>query len=180
MKGERVLIASLPSTQLHLGSHSCNTGGLSCSVVVCVCWGVRACVRAAWVRVCMQPSACIHIHVAIFFFSGRIFVNRSLTLENIKCYGFDMDYTMASRWREKEASGLEQMAPDYSMSVCACVCVCMDVCVQYTSPLTTRAWASSWSGTGWCQSDTPENSSATPTTPAFPHGRSSRGWRSAT
>ncbi|CAL1569530.1 unnamed protein product [Knipowitschia caucasica] len=25
----------------------------------------------------------------------RIFVNRSLTLENIKCYGFDMDYTLA-------------------------------------------------------------------------------------
>uniref|UniRef100_UPI0037E7EB36 5'-nucleotidase, cytosolic II, like 1 n=1 Tax=Semicossyphus pulcher TaxID=241346 RepID=UPI0037E7EB36 len=25
----------------------------------------------------------------------RVFVNRSLTLENIKCYGFDMDYTMA-------------------------------------------------------------------------------------
>uniref|UniRef100_A0A3B4YBY8 5'-nucleotidase, cytosolic II, like 1 n=1 Tax=Seriola lalandi dorsalis TaxID=1841481 RepID=A0A3B4YBY8_SERLL len=25
----------------------------------------------------------------------RVFVNRSLTLENIKCYGFDMDYTLA-------------------------------------------------------------------------------------
>uniref|UniRef100_A0A8D0ADE1 5'-nucleotidase, cytosolic II, like 1 n=1 Tax=Sander lucioperca TaxID=283035 RepID=A0A8D0ADE1_SANLU len=25
----------------------------------------------------------------------RVFANRSLTLENIKCYGFDMDYTMA-------------------------------------------------------------------------------------
>lgn len=25
----------------------------------------------------------------------KIFVNRSLTLENIKCYGFDMDYTLA-------------------------------------------------------------------------------------
>nr|XP_046231533.1 5'-nucleotidase, cytosolic II, like 1 [Scatophagus argus] len=25
----------------------------------------------------------------------KVFVNRSLTLENIKCYGFDMDYTMA-------------------------------------------------------------------------------------
>ncbi|XP_075901046.1 5'-nucleotidase, cytosolic II, like 1 isoform X1 [Nelusetta ayraudi] len=28
-------------------------------------------------------------------FEQRIFVNRSLTLENIRCYGFDMDYTMA-------------------------------------------------------------------------------------
>uniref|UniRef100_A0A3B3ZUN2 5'-nucleotidase, cytosolic II, like 1 n=1 Tax=Periophthalmus magnuspinnatus TaxID=409849 RepID=A0A3B3ZUN2_9GOBI len=27
--------------------------------------------------------------------STMIFVNRSLTLENIKCYGFDMDYTLA-------------------------------------------------------------------------------------
>ncbi|TRY68059.1 hypothetical protein DNTS_003640 [Danionella cerebrum] len=26
---------------------------------------------------------------------NRVFVNRSLTLENIKCYGFDMDYTLA-------------------------------------------------------------------------------------
>ncbi|XP_070780330.1 5'-nucleotidase, cytosolic II, like 1 [Enoplosus armatus] len=28
-------------------------------------------------------------------FDQKVFVNRSLTLENIKCYGFDMDYTMA-------------------------------------------------------------------------------------
>lgn len=28
-------------------------------------------------------------------FPFRVFVNRSLTLENIKCYGFDMDYTLA-------------------------------------------------------------------------------------
>uniref|UniRef100_A0A8D3E2A5 5'-nucleotidase, cytosolic II, like 1 n=1 Tax=Scophthalmus maximus TaxID=52904 RepID=A0A8D3E2A5_SCOMX len=28
-------------------------------------------------------------------FHHRVFVNRSLTLENIKCYGFDMDYTLA-------------------------------------------------------------------------------------
>ncbi|XP_076614237.1 5'-nucleotidase, cytosolic II, like 1 [Chaetodon auriga] len=28
-------------------------------------------------------------------FEQKVFVNRSLTLENIKCYGFDMDYTMA-------------------------------------------------------------------------------------
>ncbi|XP_058474134.1 5'-nucleotidase, cytosolic II, like 1 [Solea solea] len=28
-------------------------------------------------------------------FDQKIFVNRSLTLENVKCYGFDMDYTLA-------------------------------------------------------------------------------------
>lgn len=28
----------------------------------------------------------------------RIFVNRSLALEKIKCFGFDMDYTLASAW----------------------------------------------------------------------------------
>lgn len=27
----------------------------------------------------------------------RIFVNRSLALEKIKCFGFDMDYTLASK-----------------------------------------------------------------------------------
>lgn len=29
-------------------------------------------------------------------FDYSVFVNRSLTLEDIKCYGFDMDYTLAS------------------------------------------------------------------------------------
>ncbi|XP_008302244.1 5'-nucleotidase, cytosolic II, like 1 isoform X2 [Stegastes partitus] len=28
-------------------------------------------------------------------FDQKVFVNRSLTLENIRCYGFDMDYTLA-------------------------------------------------------------------------------------
>ncbi|XP_040014344.1 5'-nucleotidase, cytosolic II, like 1 isoform X2 [Xiphias gladius] len=28
-------------------------------------------------------------------FDQKVFVNRNLTLENIKCYGFDMDYTLA-------------------------------------------------------------------------------------
>uniref|UniRef100_A0A8D0AL21 5'-nucleotidase, cytosolic II, like 1 n=1 Tax=Sander lucioperca TaxID=283035 RepID=A0A8D0AL21_SANLU len=31
----------------------------------------------------------------VVVFDHRVFANRSLTLENIKCYGFDMDYTMA-------------------------------------------------------------------------------------
>uniref|UniRef100_A0A8C8IDT3 5'-nucleotidase, cytosolic II, like 1 n=1 Tax=Oncorhynchus tshawytscha TaxID=74940 RepID=A0A8C8IDT3_ONCTS len=32
----------------------------------------------------------------LFSFDYRVFVNRSVTLENIKCYGFDMDYTLAA------------------------------------------------------------------------------------
>uniref|UniRef100_A0A8C7FPQ0 5'-nucleotidase, cytosolic II, like 1 n=1 Tax=Oncorhynchus kisutch TaxID=8019 RepID=A0A8C7FPQ0_ONCKI len=31
----------------------------------------------------------------LFSFDYRVFVNRSVPLENIKCYGFDMDYTLA-------------------------------------------------------------------------------------
>ncbi|KTG04569.1 hypothetical protein cypCar_00033485 [Cyprinus carpio] len=38
----------------------------------------------------------------------RVFVNRSLTLENIKCYGFDMDYTLAVyKSPEYESLGFE-------------------------------------------------------------------------
>ncbi|XP_061554919.1 5'-nucleotidase, cytosolic II, like 1 isoform X1 [Phycodurus eques] len=38
----------------------------------------------------------------------KIFVNRSLTLENIKCYGFDMDYTLAMyKSPEYESLGFE-------------------------------------------------------------------------
>ncbi|KAL2100447.1 hypothetical protein ACEWY4_004841 [Coilia grayii] len=38
----------------------------------------------------------------------RVFVNRSLNLENIKCYGFDMDYTLAIyKSPEYEALGFE-------------------------------------------------------------------------
>lgn len=35
--------------------------------------------------------------ILLFLFLCRIFVNRSLHLENIKFYGFDMDYTLAGR-----------------------------------------------------------------------------------
>uniref|UniRef100_A0A673X159 5'-nucleotidase, cytosolic II, like 1 n=1 Tax=Salmo trutta TaxID=8032 RepID=A0A673X159_SALTR len=38
----------------------------------------------------------------LFSFDYRVFVNRSVPLENIKCYGFDMDYTLA-----------EYKSPDY-------------------------------------------------------------------
>uniref|UniRef100_A0A3P8WH20 5'-nucleotidase, cytosolic II, like 1 n=1 Tax=Cynoglossus semilaevis TaxID=244447 RepID=A0A3P8WH20_CYNSE len=49
--------------------------------------------------------------VSLFVFSvfaDRIFVNRSLTLEDIKCYGFDMDYTLAIyKSPEYESMGFE-------------------------------------------------------------------------
>lgn len=41
--------------------------------------------------VCMSPEE----PRAKRSYQQKIFVNRSLTLENIKCYGFDMDYTLA-------------------------------------------------------------------------------------
>ena len=36
----------------------------------------------------------------LFCFCCRIFVNRSLHLENIKFYGFDMDYTLAGEQKD--------------------------------------------------------------------------------
>lgn len=32
-----------------------------------------------------------------FTFFPRVFVNRSLAMEKIKCFGFDMDYTLAGK-----------------------------------------------------------------------------------
>uniref|UniRef100_A0A3Q4M261 5'-nucleotidase, cytosolic II, like 1 n=1 Tax=Neolamprologus brichardi TaxID=32507 RepID=A0A3Q4M261_NEOBR len=47
---------------------------------------------------------------AVFLFDHRVFVNRSLTLENIKCYGFDMDYTLATyKSPDYESLGFEQI-----------------------------------------------------------------------
>uniref|UniRef100_A0AAX7TKT2 5'-nucleotidase, cytosolic II, like 1 n=1 Tax=Astatotilapia calliptera TaxID=8154 RepID=A0AAX7TKT2_ASTCA len=46
----------------------------------------------------------------VFLFDHRVFVNRSLTLENIKCYGFDMDYTLATYTSpDYESLGFEQI-----------------------------------------------------------------------
>ena len=39
-------------------------------------------------------------------FIHRIFVNRSLHLENIKFYGFDMDYTLAGWYYFEQISKL--------------------------------------------------------------------------
>uniref|UniRef100_A0A8C6NVP5 5'-nucleotidase, cytosolic II, like 1 n=1 Tax=Nothobranchius furzeri TaxID=105023 RepID=A0A8C6NVP5_NOTFU len=41
-------------------------------------------------------------------FDKKVFVNRSLTLESIKCYGFDMDYTLAMyKSPDYESTGFE-------------------------------------------------------------------------
>uniref|UniRef100_A0A8C0YGU5 5'-nucleotidase, cytosolic II, like 1 n=1 Tax=Cyprinus carpio carpio TaxID=630221 RepID=A0A8C0YGU5_CYPCA len=49
-----------------------------------------------------RPKLCCVIHRTM------VFVNRSLTLENIKCYGFDMDYTLAVyKSPEYESLGFE-------------------------------------------------------------------------
>lgn len=33
----------------------------------------------------------------LFIPPSRVFVNRSLAMEKIKCFGFDMDYTLAGK-----------------------------------------------------------------------------------
>lgn len=75
-------------------------------------------------------GVCVCVSVAVFL-CRRIFVNRSLTLENIKCYGFDMDYTMASacrnaRWRWWKC---RFWADDTKSDD-----VCFSLCVVYKSP----------------------------------------------
>lgn len=50
---------------------------------------------------CMRNNAFLILKLFqssnLIFFCFRIFVNRSLHLENIKFYGFDMDYTLAGK-----------------------------------------------------------------------------------
>lgn len=41
----------------------------------------------------------LQLLITLSLFVRRIFVNRSLHLENIKFYGFDMDYTLAGEYR---------------------------------------------------------------------------------
>lgn len=48
---------------------------------------------------CEQPVICFK-HQTYFILSiFRVFVNRSLAMEKIKCFGFDMDYTLAGKYR---------------------------------------------------------------------------------
>lgn len=45
------------------------------------------------------PAGTTLLTVLVLFPSSRVFVNRSLAMEKIKCFGFDMDYTLAGEWR---------------------------------------------------------------------------------
>lgn len=54
----------------------------------------------------------------------RIFVNRSLALEKIKCFGFDTDYTLASAfWGALKQGGVvvgfPQPLPTYPFPPCS-------------------------------------------------------------
>lgn len=43
-----------------------------------------------------------HLYMCwLYMYNFRVFVNRSLMLERVKFYGFDMDYTLASKWHKK-------------------------------------------------------------------------------
>ena len=44
------------------------------------------------------PLNMLQLLITISLSIRRIFVNRSLHLENIKFYGFDMDYTLAGEY----------------------------------------------------------------------------------
>uniref|UniRef100_A0AAR2JE49 5'-nucleotidase, cytosolic II, like 1 n=1 Tax=Pygocentrus nattereri TaxID=42514 RepID=A0AAR2JE49_PYGNA len=55
----------------------------------------------------MVSAQMLDLEVSLSFlcFAFRVFVNKSVTLENIKCYGFDMDYTLAI-YKSPEYEGL--------------------------------------------------------------------------
>uniref|UniRef100_A0A671TB21 Cytosolic purine 5'-nucleotidase-like n=1 Tax=Sinocyclocheilus anshuiensis TaxID=1608454 RepID=A0A671TB21_9TELE len=57
-------------------------------------------------KIKMKTENDLYVYVCIYI--RKVFVNRSLTLENIKCYGFDMDYTLAVyKSPEYESLGFE-------------------------------------------------------------------------
>lgn len=101
----------------------------------------------------MTPLVCgLQLYVG---FTLRVFVNRSVTMEDIQCYGFDMDYTMAGMkqkdlcvckllWHnDEEASDSLSYSIFYLLSCTRCsdfrllmlryVCVCLSFAV-YKSP----------------------------------------------
>ncbi len=94
-----------------------------------------------------------------------MFVNRSLTLENIKCYGFDMDYTLAG---ESVYSAVGKSCQTMCEVLRSHPLFCFEQCISLQSM---RVWALSCSGTGWCQSDTHTSCWATRTTPPSPRGK---------
>uniref|UniRef100_A0A3Q3LMK8 5'-nucleotidase, cytosolic II, like 1 n=1 Tax=Mastacembelus armatus TaxID=205130 RepID=A0A3Q3LMK8_9TELE len=66
----------------------------------------RACAQTTHLFLLMR----LQTSAEFVMFDHRVFVNRSLTLENIKCYGFDMDYTLATyKSPDYESLGFELM-----------------------------------------------------------------------
>ena len=57
-----------------------------------------------------------------FFLASRIFVNRSLHMEKIKFFGFDMDYTLAEYNSPQYEVGFLLSCAYTIASVRACVC----------------------------------------------------------
>lgn len=92
-------------------------------------------------------------------------MNRSLTLENIKCYGFDMDYTLAG---ECFYSAFGTSCQTMCEVLLSHQLSCFQQCISLQSM---RVWALSCSGTGWCQSDIHMSCWAIHTTPPSPHGK---------
>ena len=54
--------------------------------------------RLKWVLSEDYPLKMLQLLITISLSVRRIFVNRSLHMENIKFYGFDMDYTLAGEY----------------------------------------------------------------------------------
>uniref|UniRef100_A0A8D0DEP6 5'-nucleotidase, cytosolic II, like 1 n=1 Tax=Sander lucioperca TaxID=283035 RepID=A0A8D0DEP6_SANLU len=76
------------------GLHPIITKYLNQHILKPVAAPLRSCTR----NTCSLPAfMCLVLSdfSCVVVFDHRVFANRSLTLENIKCYGFDMDYTMA-------------------------------------------------------------------------------------
>lgn len=99
----------------------------------------------------------------------RIFVNRSLALEKIKCFGFDMDYTLASAWggvggaESRRGGGGEGLRPPVPNPHGPWA-------LQCTNRPPMRSWASGFCWSTWCPSGTPPRSWPTNTTPPSPPG----------
>lgn len=51
---------------------------------------------------------------------SRVFVNRSLAMEKIKCFGFDMDYTLAGKFTNKLAGYFAVWKPIFSIFTDCC------------------------------------------------------------
>lgn len=96
-----------------------------------------------------------NVNILLFLFINRVFVNRSLHLENIKYYGFDMDYTLAG------GTPILTTHPytTYPYNVDHLYSE------QSTSHRSMSSWASTWSRSAWSSWATPRRSCSSSTIP---------------